>query len=180
MNFLRPLFTTRLVAVIVAAASVMLASAAVAAETSPDFRIEHSTLLTGRGLQLYTQSRGAIIPGNPARVIVTTQETDPTGAHGYKDMFMIDTTDGGRTWSKPRRIDSLRRTRTAEGHDFVIGDVCPQWHAATGVVLATGKTFGFLGGTKEDRGMERVSYAVFSRFSPPRPERQSIDRGDSL
>jgi hypothetical protein len=29
-------------------------------------------------------------------------------------------------------------------------------------VLATGKTFGFLGGTQEDRGLERVSYAVYS------------------
>src|SRR5690606_9434664 len=43
-----------------------------------------------------------------------------------------------------------------------IGDVCPQWHAATGVVLATGKTFGFPGGTKEDRGLERVSYAIYT------------------
>ncbi|HEY6169226.1 MAG TPA: formylglycine-generating enzyme family protein, partial [Verrucomicrobiae bacterium] len=46
-------------------------------------------------------------------------------------------------------------------HDFVMGDICPQWHAATRVVLATGKTFGFDGGVKENRGFERVSYAVF-------------------
>jgi hypothetical protein len=162
MNFLRPLFAARLSSVIGHAAGLTFVSAPVTAESAPEYRIELSTVLTGRGLQLYTQSRGAIIPGNPTRVVVTTQETDPTGAHGYKDMFMVDTTDGGRTWSKPKRIDSLRRTRMPEGHDFVIGDVCPQWHAATGVVLATGKTFGFLGGTKEDRGMERVSYAVFS------------------
>ena len=162
MNFLRLPFAARLPFVILSAASTALVPAIFAADSAPEYRIELSTLLTGRGLQLYTQSRGAIIPGNPARVVVTTQETDPTGAHGYKDMFMIDTTDGGRTWSKPKRIDNLRRTRMPEGHDFVIGDVCPQWHAATGVVLATGKTFGFLGGTKEDRGMERVSYAVFS------------------
>jgi hypothetical protein len=134
--------------------------AALAAEAN--HRIEVSTLLTGRGKQLYTQSRPALIPGNPARVIVTTQETDPTGAHGYKDMFFLETTDNGRTWSSPQRIDSLRRTRMPEGHDFVIGDVCPQWHAATQRVLATGKTFGFLGGTREDRGLERVSYAVFA------------------
>ncbi|MEZ6043126.1 MAG: exo-alpha-sialidase [Planctomycetaceae bacterium] len=49
-----------------------------------------------------------------------------------------------------------------EGHDLVIGDVCPQWHAATGVVLAHGKTFGFDKGVKENRGYERVSYAVYS------------------
>ena len=65
------------------------------------YRIEVSTVLTGRGKQFYTQSRAAIIPGNPARVILTTQETDPTGSHGYKDMFMIETLDLGRTWSAP-------------------------------------------------------------------------------
>ena len=43
-----------------------------------------------------------------------------------------------------------------------MGDLCPQWHEATRTLLVTGKTFGFLGGTKEDRGFERVSYAVFT------------------
>jgi hypothetical protein len=133
-----------------------------AAESPPAFRVEVATLLTGHGKQFFTQSRGALIPGAPDRVVVTTQETDPTGAHGYADLFTIETADNGRTWSPPKRIESLRRTRMPEGHDFVMGDVCPQWHAATGRVLATGKTFGFLGGTKEDRGLERVSYAVRS------------------
>jgi hypothetical protein len=125
------------------------------------YKIEITTLLTGHGTKLYTQSRAALIPGNPARIIVTTQETDPTGAHGYKDMFEIQTTDNGRAWTSLTRIESLRRKRMPEGHDFVIGDVCPQWHAATQRVLATGKTFGFRDGTTEDRGLERVSYAVF-------------------
>lgn len=49
-----------------------------------------------------------------------------------------------------------------EGHDLVIGDVCPQWHARAGAVPATGKTFGSDGGTKENRGGERVSYATWS------------------
>ncbi|MBI5768631.1 MAG: exo-alpha-sialidase [Verrucomicrobia bacterium] len=138
-----------------------LSLASVALAAPAPYRIEVSTLVTGRGTQLYTQSRAALIPGATPRVIVTTQETDPTGAHGYKDMFYLETADLGRTWSPLQRIDSLRRTRRPEGHDFVIGDVCPQWHAATQRVLATGKTFGFLGGTKEDRGLERVSYAVF-------------------
>jgi beta-lactam-binding protein with PASTA domain len=138
----------------------MIAPTSPAAEIQPAFRVDVSTLLTGHGKQFFTQSRGALIPGAPARVVVTTQETDPTGAHGYADLFTIETVDNGRTWSSPQRIDSLRRTRLSEGHDLVMGDVCPQWHAATGRVLATGKTFGFLGGTTEDRGLERVSYSV--------------------
>jgi len=133
-----------------------------AAERVPAFQIEVSTLLTGRGSQFFTQSRGALIPGEPARVMVTTQETNPAGSHGYADMFSTETADFGRTWSAPTRIDPLRRKRMPEGHDFVIGDVYPQWHAATRRVLATGKTFGFREGKTEDRGFERVSYAVYS------------------
>src|SRR5262245_4745902 len=94
----------------------LLASAIVSA-AEPAFRIEVSTLLTGHGTQFYTQSRGALIPGEPTRVVVTTQETDPTGAHGYKDMFAIETADNGRTWSPPKKIESLHRKRMPEGHD---------------------------------------------------------------
>ena len=137
-------------------------AAALSTSAATAYKIEHNTLLTGHGRQFFSQSRGALVPGKPTRVIVTTQETDPTVTHGYRDLYSIETTDAGRTWSQPRRIETLRRKRMPEGYDFVMGDVCPQWHAATGRVLATGKTFGFLGGTKEDRGLERVSYAVYS------------------
>jgi hypothetical protein len=130
-----------------------------------EYRIERSVIVTSSRDLYFTQSRSALVPGSkdaPARVIVTTQETEKRGAHGYRDLFELESTDAGRTWSTPTRIESLRRQRMPEGHDFVMGDVCPQWHAATGVVLATGKTFGFRGGTKEDRGLENVSYAVYS------------------
>ncbi|MSU51748.1 MAG: exo-alpha-sialidase [Opitutus sp.] len=135
---------------------------AVTAVTAADFRVEPGVIATSPPEHYLTQSRGALIPGNPARVIVTTQETETKGAHGYRDLFDLESTDAGRTWTKPVRIESLRRTRMPEGHDFVIGDVCPQWHAATGLVLATGKTFGFRGGTTEDRGFEKVSYAIYT------------------
>jgi hypothetical protein len=127
----------------------------------PAFHIEHATVLTSAGDLHWSQSRAAVIPADPPRVILTTQEIEKKGSHGYRDLYMIETRDGARTWTKPQPIASLRRARMPEGHDFVIGDVCPQWHAATQRVLATGKTFGFRGGVKEDRSLERVSYAVF-------------------
>lgn len=145
-----------------ALAAVLTIEGATAAPPRPPYRVELETILTGHDLQFFTQSRAALIPGKPSRVILTTQETDPAVTHGYKDMFQLVSGDGGWTWSPPSRIESLRRTRMPEGYDFVIGDVYPQWHAATGVVLATGKTFGFLGGTREDRGLERVSYAIYT------------------
>ncbi len=136
--------------------------AAALSAAAADFRIEHSTVLTSSGPYYWAQSRAAVIPGNPARVIVTTQQIEKQGAHGYRDVFVTETTDGGKTWSAPHEIVSLRRARMPEGHDFVMGDICPQWHEKTGVLLATGKTFGFDGGVKENRGFERVSYAIYS------------------
>jgi hypothetical protein len=108
------------------------------------FRIENSTILTSEGAYHWSQSRPAVIPGNPARVIVTTQEIEKRGSHGYRDLFITETTDGAKTWSAPMRIESLRRKRDADGVERVFGDVCPQWHAATGELLVTGKCFGFL------------------------------------
>ncbi|MDB6140569.1 MAG: sialidase, partial [Verrucomicrobiaceae bacterium] len=151
MKYLTPLF-------------LLLHVSAFAAET-PAFKIEHSVVLTtlvNPETLLWAQSRAALVPGNPPRVILTTQQTEKAGAHGYRDVYMAETKDGGHTWSEPQVIESLKRKRMPEGHDLVMGDICPQWHAATGVVLATGKTFGFQKGVTEDHKFERVSYAVFN------------------
>ena len=149
----------------------MLISAAfgswlLASEPELTFRLERTALLVSPKEFFYFQSRGAMIPGNPPQdQLITTQATDPVGSHGYRDVFQIESADRGQTWSSPARVDSLRRVKTAEGYDLVPGDLCPQWHAATQVVLATGKTFGFRDGTKEDRALEHVSYAVYSPSS---------------
>jgi hypothetical protein len=134
---------------------------------APAFRIEHSVVLTSAGDYHWSQSRPALIPGNPARVIVTTQEIEKLGSHGYRDIYFTETTDGATTWSAPQRIESLRRARGADGVERVFGDLCPQWHAAAGKLLITGKTFGFLANpvetkAKDDRSQERVAYAVYS------------------
>ncbi|HEY1049150.1 MAG TPA: sialidase family protein [Prosthecobacter sp.] len=133
----------------------------------PPFRIEQSTVQTSTGAHHWSQSRAALIPGNPARVIVTTQQNEKRGSHGYRDVFFTDTTDGGRTWSAPQRVDVLARAVGSDGKERVMGDICPAWHAATGKLLLTGKTFGFLAdakdtAAKDDRSLERVAYAVYS------------------
>jgi hypothetical protein len=133
----------------------------------PAFRIERSTILTSKGVYHWAQSRPAIISGNPARIVVTVQEIEQGGAHGYRDLFITETTDGAKSWSEPKHIDSLKRKFYDDGIERVFGDVCPQWHAATGKLLLTGKCFGFLANpvkdkAKDDRSKERVAYAVYS------------------
>ncbi|MGV3663635.1 MAG: exo-alpha-sialidase [Prosthecobacter sp.] len=144
----------------------LLIAGGLSAET-PAFRIEQSTVHTSTGEHHWSQSRAALIPGNPARVIITTQQNEKRGSHGYRDVFLTETIDGAKTWSAPRRIDTLARVAGADGKERVMGDICPAWHAATGRLLLTGKTFGFLAdakdtGAKDDRSLERVAYAVHS------------------
>lgn len=144
----------------------LLAMSSLSAETPP-FRIEQSTVQTSTGEHHWSQSRAALIHGSPARVIVTTQQNEKRGSHGYRDVFVTETTDGAKTWSVPKRIDVLARAVGPDGKERVMGDICPNWHTKTGVVLATGKTFGFRADAKEseakdDRSLERVAYAVYS------------------
>jgi hypothetical protein len=145
----------------------LLLAATFASAAEPAFRIENSTVLTSTGDYHWSQSRAALIPGDRPRVIITTQESEKRGSHGYRDIYVTETTDGARTWSTPKRVENLARARTPQGHELVMGDVCPQWHAATRTVLATGKTFGFKkeakpDEAKDDRAFERVSYAVYA------------------
>lgn len=60
------------------------------------------------------------------------------GSHGYRDLYITETTDGAKTWSKPQRLDALLRKRHDDGIERVFGDICPQWHAKTGKLLITG------------------------------------------
>lgn len=128
-----------------------------------DYRIENSTVLTSSGAYHWSQSRPAILPG---KVIVTSQEIEKRGSHGYRDIYLTETTDGAKTWSTPQRIDALNRRRFEDGIERVMGDICPQWHAKSGKLLVTGKCFGFLAKAndnkaKDDRSQERVAYAVY-------------------
>ena len=140
--------------------TLLCVSSAVAAEP---YRIERFTAATGDDKYYYTQSRAAVIPTAAGpRVVIVSQETDRSGSHGYRDLIAHESADLGKTWSEPNRIESLRRQKLASGDELAIGDVTPTWHAATKTVLATGKTFTFRGGTKEDRLAEQTSYAVYT------------------
>lgn len=148
-------------------AALVCASIALTAFAEEPFRIENSTVLTSTGDYHWSQSRPAVIPGNPARVIITTQEIEKRGSHGYRDIYLTETTDGAKTWRAPKPISALARKRYEDSVERVFGDICPQWHAVTGKVLLTGKTFGFLAEfndnkAKDDRSQERVAYAVYS------------------
>src|SRR5262245_21203746 len=80
------------------------AASLAADEAAPPFRIEHSTILTSPPDLHFAQSHAALIPGNPPCVLLTTQQIEKVGSHGYRDVFTVETNDGGKTWSELKRI----------------------------------------------------------------------------
>ena len=111
------------------------------------------------------QARTAFVPGKSPFLITTMSETGRSGTHNFHDIYQSTSSDAGRTWSKPAPILSLKRTLQADGYEVAPGDLWPTWHARTGKVLVTGKTFNFEAGKKENRLREKVSYSVMDPAS---------------
>lgn len=106
------------------------------------------------------QARTAYCSGENPFFVTTMSQTGKTGTHDFHDILQSFSRDGGKTWSEPRVIPSLRRIRQSDGFEVAPGDLWPAFHQRTGKILATGKTFNFENGQREIRLRERVSYAV--------------------
>ena len=122
--------------------------------------VEVSTIAQGDAEWDWTQARTAYVPTDPPLWLTSMSRTAKIGTHGYHDVFQATSRDRGRTWTTPHIIPSLRRAKQPDGYEVVAGDLWPKWHAATGKILITGKTFNFEAGTKENILREQVSYAV--------------------
>lgn len=128
-------------------------------------KLETRTSIDGTRDWDWWQARTAYVPGESPFLVTTMSETGRTGTHNFHDIYQSISRDDGRTWSKPEPIPSLKRTLQADGYEVAPGDLWPTWHAKTGKVLVTGKTFNFEGGKKENRLREKVSYAVMDPAS---------------
>jgi hypothetical protein len=125
-----------------------------------ELKFETRTSIDGSKEWDWWQARTAFVPGPEPLLITTMSETGRTGTHNFHDIYQSISRDHGRTWSVPAAIRSLKRTRQPDGYEVAPGDLWPTWHAKTGTVLLTGKTFNFADGKKENRLREKVSYAV--------------------
>lgn len=130
------------------------------ARSQEKLRIERNTIVEGDAEWDWTQARTAIAPLYPTRWFTTMSRTAKVGSHGYHDVYLITSTDRGKSWTKPQIIPSLRRAKQPDGYEVVAGDLWPKYHGPTGKILVTGKTFNFENGTKENILREQVSYAV--------------------
>ncbi len=107
----------------------------------------------------YFQARTAYVPTDPPRAHTTVSILEKGVTHAYQDVFLLTSENHGETWTEPRKIPALRRFEDAEGYEVAAGDLWPVWHAASGTVLITGKTFSFAPGGRQDIFRESIAYA---------------------
>ncbi len=144
----------------------LISSVAAAAPPEPagiQLKIEPLGSISGSSQWDWWQARTAYLPGNTPMWLTTMSETGKATSHDFHDIYQSVSNDHGKTWSAPERIPSLQRQQQSDGYEVAPGDLWPSWHAATDTILATGKTFNFRDGKKEDYLREKVSYAVMER-----------------
>lgn len=139
-----------------------LLASAIRAEEPVRLKLDLLTPINGSQQWDWWQARTAFIPGDSPRWITTMSETGKTGTHNFHDIYQSFSRDGGKSWSNPALIPSLKRTQQSDGFEVAPGDLWPTWHAQSGTVLVTGKTFNFEHGKREIRTRERISYAVMN------------------
>ncbi len=127
---------------------------------SVELKLESLGHIEGSAKWDWWQARTAYVPGEKDRWVTTMSETGKATSHDFHDIYESTSFDRGLTWSRPVRVPKLRRTKQPDGYEVAPGDLWPTWHAKTGRVLVTGKTFNFAEGKRENALRERVSYAV--------------------
>ena len=139
-----------------------LCACAVGAAETVELRFEKLQSIEGSDKWDWWQVRTAFVPGVKPVWITTMSETGKGSSHDFHDIYQSISRDGGRNWSKPSAIAVLKRTKQLDGYEVAPGDLWPTFHAKSGMVLTTGKTFNFAEGKHENRLRERVSYAVLN------------------
>ena len=109
--------------------------------------IESLTTIPGRDKQWdWWQARTAFVPAlknSKPMWITTMSETGREGVHNFHDIYQSVSRDGGKNWTDPKIIPDLKRAKQKDGYEVSAGDLWPTYHAKSGKVITTGKTFNF-------------------------------------
>ena len=113
--------------------------------------------------------------GNGPLVLMTLQEI--AGSDYFGPVHWMSTQDLGATWSEPQPVPALGRVKRDDGWDEGVCDVVPEFHAATGTVLALGHSVCYRGPRFEREQPPR--WPVYSVWSKGQwGERRRLDWDD--
>ncbi|MEZ5105210.1 MAG: hypothetical protein R2757_11985 [Draconibacterium sp.] len=122
------------------------------------------------GTKCWAHPRAGIVPakntsGNP-RVMMTMNSLDLAGSDVFRGMFGVETDDLGKSWSKPKEINTLKpRFEIIEGVERPVAasDFWPAWHRASKTLLGTGHTVAYTADWKVKNPRPRnTSYSVYN------------------
>ena len=129
-------------------ASLLGASVGVrAAEPDPLVKsIEKFTLQRGRtgNDPTWFHPRACLVPKSQGPMALMTLQTI-SGSDFFGPVQFMTSNDFGQTWSKPQFIPALGRVKRDDGWDEGVCDVVPEYHRATGTVLAMGHSVCYRG-----------------------------------
>ncbi len=115
-------------------------------------------------IHCWVHARVAAIPGVSApRALITTQPLWLAGSDIFYEINTFLSEDLGQTWSGPQPHRTALGRRPGNGpFEECLADLTPGWHAATGVVLATGLNGFYQGNTASSQPSQRKTcYSVY-------------------
>jgi len=165
LNHFRPMHVASITVVVFVACDLS------AADEELDYTVNLTTVSSGwDGKKCWVHSRAGAIParspGNPSHtpiVVMTTQKLRITGSDIFDGLHDFRTDDLGKNWSGPVAHGSLDRRPMGDGIEAAPCDFTPQWHARSGRLLGTGKTFWY---RNDEHFRGPPSDAVYSVWDP--------------
>lgn len=115
-------------------------------KNDPDYRIKLETIynkITDEYCWVHT--RGGAIPGNPPKVVATSQHWAMGKSDIFSSVFHFTTDDMGKTWKGPIENPNLGNRPFKGNIEYGISDQTPKYHKKTGKLLCTGHTIFYNG-----------------------------------
>jgi len=108
----------------------------------------------------WVHARAGVIPGPRPAVVMTMQKLLLSGSDVFYALHEMRSDDLGRTWSEPRRHETLKRRRNDE-IEIGICDFTPKWHAKTSKLLGTGQNVHYRNNRVMGYRHRQVAYSVY-------------------
>ena len=144
-----------------------------------DYTVKLDVIHSGfDGVHCWVHPRAGIIPGPQPIAVMTMLKLTVTGSDLFSPTWDVRSDDLGRTWSDPFEHRETLGHRSEPGG--VIAGICdftPQFHAASGKLLAIGHTVRYRNHKVLDPRARETAYSVYDpaarRWTAVQPKRSS-------
>ena len=111
----------------------------------------------------FTHARGVILDNGFG--IMTTQPLRLSGCDVFYGMYILHTSDGGKSWTKPEPSKTLIRKAIGAGLEMAICDATPFYHEKSGKILLIGQSATYLNDELAAHSKRYTLYSVYDEAS---------------